>query len=84
MPQTTFLNHPKIRKATRYESRICVSPFRLQRRPVPFRLEAQWACFFDQANWKWEYEPMDLVGWMPTFRVEFHAVTPSAQRLMCF
>ena len=35
------------------------------------RLEAQWACFFDQANWKWEYEPMDLVGWTPTFRVEF-------------
>ncbi len=35
------------------------------------RLEAHWACFFDQAKWKWEYEPMDLLGWTPTFRVEF-------------
>ena len=35
------------------------------------RLEAQWACFFDQAKWKWDYEPMDLLGWTPTFRVEF-------------
>ncbi len=35
------------------------------------RLEAQWACFFDQAKWKWDYEPMDLAGWTPTFRVEF-------------
>ena len=35
------------------------------------RLEAQWACFFDLAKWKWDYEPMDLAGWTPTFRVEF-------------
>lgn len=35
------------------------------------RLEAHWAGFFDQANWKWDYEPMDLLGWTPTFRVEF-------------
>ncbi len=35
------------------------------------RLEAQWACFFDQAKWKWDYQPIDLVGWTPTFRVEF-------------
>ena len=35
------------------------------------RLEAQWACFFDQAKWNWDYEPMDLLGWTPTFRVEF-------------
>jgi hypothetical protein len=35
------------------------------------RLEAQWACFFDQAKWKWDYEPMDLLGWTPAFRVEF-------------
>ncbi len=33
------------------------------------RLEAHWACFFDLAEWKWEYEPIDLVGWTPTFRV---------------
>jgi hypothetical protein len=35
------------------------------------RLEAQWACFFDHAKWIWDYEPMDLAGWTPTFRVEF-------------
>jgi hypothetical protein len=26
------------------------------------RLDARWACFFDQANWMWDYEPIDLVG----------------------
>lgn len=35
------------------------------------RLEARWACFFDLANWQWEYEPVDLSGWSPDFRVEF-------------
>ena len=35
------------------------------------RLEARWACFFDLAYWKWDYEPIDLVGWTPSFRVEF-------------
>jgi hypothetical protein len=35
------------------------------------RLEARWACFFDLASWKWEYEPIDLPGWSPDFRVEF-------------
>lgn len=42
-------------------------------RDVQFRsrLEARWACFFDLAHWKWEYEPIDLEGWTPDFRVEF-------------
>ena len=35
------------------------------------RLEARWACFFNLAGWKWSYEPMHLLGWTPTFRVEF-------------
>lgn len=35
------------------------------------RLEARWAAFFDLAGWKWEYEPCDLKGWIPDFRVEF-------------
>lgn len=35
------------------------------------RLEARWAAFFDLAGWKWEYEPVDLFGWSPDFRVEF-------------
>lgn len=36
------------------------------------RLEARWAVFFDLAKWKWEYEPIDLPGWSPDFRVEFY------------
>lgn len=35
------------------------------------RLEARWAAFFDVVGWKWEYEPIDLPGWSPDFRVEF-------------
>jgi hypothetical protein len=35
------------------------------------RLEARWAAFFDLAGWEWEYEPVDLEGWSPDFRVSF-------------
>lgn len=35
------------------------------------RLEASYAAFFDLARWTWEYEPIDLNGWTPDFRVEF-------------
>lgn len=31
------------------------------------RLEATWACFFDQMGWQWDYEPIDLEGWVPDF-----------------
>jgi hypothetical protein len=31
------------------------------------RLEARWASFFDLCGWKWEYEPLDLNGWIPDF-----------------
>jgi hypothetical protein len=31
------------------------------------RLEARWAAFFDLLKWKWEYEPLDLGGWVPDF-----------------
>lgn len=31
------------------------------------RLEATWAAFFDLLDWKWEYEPIDLPGWIPDF-----------------
>lgn len=34
------------------------------------RLEAQWAAFFDQAGWKWKYEPFDCAGWIPDFGIE--------------
>ncbi len=33
------------------------------------RLEASWAAFFDQLSWKWEYEPFDLDGWLPDFKI---------------
>ena len=31
------------------------------------RLEAKWARMFDFIGWRWEYEPMDLAGWIPDF-----------------
>lgn len=31
------------------------------------RLEATWAAMFDQLHWKWDYEPIDLNGWVPDF-----------------
>lgn len=31
------------------------------------RLEAKWAAFFDLCDWKWEYEPEDLNGYIPDF-----------------
>jgi hypothetical protein len=33
------------------------------------RLEARWAAFFDLNGWEWQYEPVDLNGWMPDFLV---------------
>lgn len=33
------------------------------------RLEATWAAFFDLCGWTWEYEPLDLRGWTPDFRL---------------
>ena len=34
------------------------------------RLEARWAAFFDLQAWKWEYEPVELNGWIPDFWLE--------------
>ena len=31
------------------------------------RLEAKWAAMFDQLGWSWEYEPIDLKGYIPDF-----------------
>lgn len=33
------------------------------------RLEARWAAFFDLLGWEWEYEPIDLDGYVPDFIV---------------
>jgi len=35
------------------------------------RLEARWAAYLDLIGWKWEYEPIDIEGWVPDFRVSF-------------
>lgn len=34
------------------------------------RLEARWAAFFDLVGWRWEYEPIDLAGYIPDFVVQ--------------
>lgn len=33
------------------------------------RLEARWAAFFDLMGYDWQYEPIDLDGWIPDFSV---------------
>jgi hypothetical protein len=33
------------------------------------RLEARWAAFFDRARWPYQYEPLDLPGWIPDFAI---------------
>ena len=35
------------------------------------RLEAKWAAFFDNLGWPWEYEPIDLDGYIPDFILTF-------------
>lgn len=49
------------------------------------RLEARWAAFFDLCEWEWEYEPIDLKGWTPDFRVSFpcgHSECPDKHVLL--
>jgi hypothetical protein len=36
------------------------------------RLEARWAAFFDLLGWRWEYEPLDLDGYIPDFVLLLH------------
>lgn len=41
------------------------------------RLEARWAALFDLCGWSWEYETLDLVGYIPDFVVTYrgeHAI----------
>lgn len=49
------------------------------------RLEARWACFMDLIGLRWEYEPLDLNGWTPDFRVEIrtgHSGCPDPRVLL--
>jgi hypothetical protein len=34
------------------------------------RTEARWAALFTQLGWDWEYEPIDLHGYVPDFLVK--------------
>lgn len=36
------------------------------------RLEARWAAFFDLVRWNWQYEPLDLNGYIPDFILQFY------------
>jgi hypothetical protein len=40
------------------------------------RLEARWAAFFDLQDIQWEYEPVELAGYIPDFQIKFF---PAAQ-----
>jgi hypothetical protein len=35
------------------------------------RTEARWAAFFDELGWRWLYEPLDLLGYVPDFVLPF-------------
>lgn len=36
------------------------------------RIEAQWAYIFEEFGWNWEYEPIDLNGYIPDFIITFN------------
>jgi len=57
---------------------VAVVKYSIKSHPTEFsgvmfrsRLEARWAAFFELVGWSWQYEPIDLNGWSPDFRVEF-------------
>lgn len=35
------------------------------------RAEARWAAFFELLGWRWQYEPVDLAGYIPDFVIDF-------------
>jgi len=52
-----------------------VTAIRTLYRGVMFRsrTEARWAAFFDELGWPWEYEPHDLVYYVPDFVLKLDA-----------
>lgn len=44
------------------------------------RLEARWAAMFDLLGWSWEYEPIDLNGYIPDFFVDATAAWDGTQK----
>jgi hypothetical protein len=69
----------------RFEYRIKAHPTMYNGVQYRSRLEARWAAFFDLIGWQHEYEPIDLPGWSPDFRVVFpcgHSECPSHHSLL--
>lgn len=46
------------------------------------RLEARWAAFFSLLDWDWQYEPVDLNGYVPDFFVRSKPATDAAPLLV--
>ena len=57
--------------ATRTATRIKAIPTMYGGVQFRSRLEARWAAFFDLVEWRWEYEPLDLDGYVPDFVLRF-------------
>lgn len=51
--------------------RIPAIPTKFANTQFRSRLEARWAAFFDQLGWQWDYETLDLNGYIPDFIVPF-------------
>lgn len=49
------------------EPRITARPTMYEGCRFRSRLEARWAAFFDLVGWRWEYEPLELAGYIPDF-----------------
>lgn len=59
-PRDVATGHYQIAaKVTRYKGALFRS-----------RLEAKWAAFFDHLGFDWQYEPLDLDGWVPDFSLK--------------
>jgi hypothetical protein len=39
------------------------------------RAEARWAAFSDVVGWRWDYEPLDLAGYIPDFVLQLQRPT---------
>ena len=49
---------------------IAAKPTRYRGTTFRSQTEAKWAAFFDVLGMDWEYEPENLPGWLPDFRIQ--------------
>ena len=60
-------------------------PTKYNGRQYRSRLEARWACMFDLLGWRFEYEPCDLMRWIPDFAIcEAQTIYVEVKPVMCF